>query len=314
MNFAPHGAARGAVVFLEIEMTDLYTSVTDRIVAALEAGTPPWIRPWSGADADPFPMNAASRRAYRGVNVLLLNLQAALGGFTNNRWMTYRQAQAAGAQVRKGEHGTPIIFFSPRPVEREAQIPDDTHAKVVPFMRTFTVFNVAQIDDLPEALAAPSMREPSWSAIDAAEHVLIRSEAEIHHGGCRAFYVPSSDRIQLPMRDAFASADDYYATALHELTHWTGHPSRCARDLKPRQQLDAYAFEELVAEMGAAFLCAHCGIPGRLEHASYIDHWLSALKSDKRLIFTAASKAQAASDYVLSLADPKAPHAVEMAA
>jgi len=295
-------------------MSDLYEAVTARIVAALEAGTPPWIRPWSTDPADPAPCNHATGRPYRGVNVLLLNLQADACGYERNRWLTFRQALALGGHVRKGESGTPVVFFKLKEVRAEAQTPEgEAEARVYPLLRTFTVFNAAQIEGLPaDALARPAPSE--WSPLEAAENVLWTSGAEIHHGGSKAFYSPSQDRIQLPPRSAFSEARDYYATALHELTHWSGHPTRCNRPLMPRQAIEAYAFEELVAEMGAAFLCAQVGIPGRLEHASYIESWLKALRSDKRLIFTAASRAQAATDYLLGLACPQAPEAAEVAA
>ncbi|GAA4414674.1 zincin-like metallopeptidase domain-containing protein [Quisquiliibacterium transsilvanicum] len=296
-------------------MSDLYEAVTARIVAALEAGTPPWIRPWSTDPADAAPCNLATRRPYRGVNVLLLNLQAAACGYERNRWLTFRGAQALGARVRRGETGTPIVFFKLKEVRGESEVSEaGGDVRVVPLLRTFTVFNAAQIEGLPPELLPQGPSAPAWSPLEAAEDVLWASGAEIQHGGSKAFYAPSQDRIQLPARSAFPEARDYYAVALHELTHWTGHPSRCNRPLMPRQTIEAYAFEELVAEMGAAFLCAHVGIPGRLEHASYIESWLRAMRSDKRLIFTAASRAQAAADYVLGLASPQAAEAAEVAA
>ena len=174
-------------------------------------------------------------------------------------------------------------------------------------MRTFTVFNAAQVDALPPALIAPDA-EPcaTWDAGGTAERILRESRACIRHGGSRAFYSPGDDLIQLPPHTAFATATDYYATALHELTHWTGHADRCNRPLGRRHGIDAYAFEELVAEMGAAFLTSYCRLPGQLQHASYIGAWLQALRNDKRLIFTAASQAQRAADYLLPSASEQA--------
>lgn len=283
-------------------MIDCYESVTRKIIAALEAGTPPWIRPWAVDPAEAVPCNLASGRPYRGVNVLLLNLQAAARGYARNRWLTYRQALAVGAQVRKGESGTPVVFFSMKEVRGDAEPGADGSVREYPLLRQFVVFNADQIDGLPEQPRA----EPAWTPQEAAERLIEASGADISHGGSKAFYVPSEDRIQLPARAAFPDDDSYYATALHELTHWTGHSIRCNRPLLPRQALDAYGFEELVAEMGAAFLCAHVGIPGRLEHASYIESWLKALRQDKRLIFTAASRAQAAADYLMAFVQPEA--------
>ncbi|MDR3453979.1 MAG: zincin-like metallopeptidase domain-containing protein [Rhodoferax sp.] len=253
------------------------------------------------------PANLASGRPYRGINVLLLNLRARGGGYGSNRWMTFQQARSLGAYVRQGEQGTPIVFFkmhevgsgdgSVARVTTPASRGDDR--KVIPLLRSFTVFNAAQIVDLPEALQPVSLAAPDWNACEVAELILTASQARIRHGGTRAFYAPAEDVIQLPERGAFASAEAYYGVALHELTHWSGHPSRCNRVLASRSHIEAYAFEELVAEMGSAFLSNYCGLPGQLQHASYIESWLQALRHDKRLIFTAASLAQKAADYLL---------------
>ncbi len=277
-------------------MKDLYQSVTDRIVTSLEAGVPPWICPWQHG-ADGIHKNITSHKPYRGINVLLLNLQAMTQGYPAPHWLTYKQASELGAHVKKGETGTPIVFFKFREVEDDKAEAD---RKVVPMLRTYTVFNAAQIEGLPEQyLQAPP--EALWTPCAEAEDILLASGAIIRHGGNRAFYRPGEDVIQLPPVSYFPEADAYYGTALHELSHWTGHPSRCNRPLGKRHSIDAYAFEELVAEMGAAFLCAHCHLPARLEHASYIDTWLDALKRDKRLIFVAAGAAQKAADYALGV-------------
>jgi len=281
-------------------LRDLYQTVTDKIVAALESGTPPWVRPWTGADFDPAPANATTQRPYRGINVLLLNLQSMSRGFERNRWMTFQQALSVGACVRKGEHGTPVVFFKMHEVDAagvERQPAEER--KVIPLLRSFTVFNVDQVDGLPTALAPSPSPVPVWEAHDMAEHLIAESGAVVRHGGSRAFYAPANDFIQLPSRPAFGTASDYYGTALHELTHWTGHPGRCDRVLGRRHGIDAYAFEELVAEMGSAFLTNHCRLPGKLQNDSYIASWLAALRNDKRLIFTAASQAQKAADYLL---------------
>lgn len=284
-------------------MNDLYESVTQRIVAALEAGTPPWIRPWQD-NGEAVPRNLTTERAYRGINVLLLNLQSMVSGYTANRWLTYRQANELGAHVRKGETGTTIVFFKWKEIEANKTVEfadGESDRKVVPLLRAYTVFNADQVEDLPDSYLRPAP-VPLWTPSEAAEDILTHSGAHIRHGGNRAFYSPSEDLIQMPPVGYFPQAEGYYATALHELTHWTGHPGRCNRPLGRRHGLDAYAFEELVAEMGAAFLAAHCALPARLEHASYIDSWLDALKRDKRLIFVAAGKAQAAADFVLNAA------------
>lgn len=290
--------------------SDLYQSVTDRIIAALQAGTPPWVCPWAPGPGLATPANLGSGRPYRGINVLLLNLQAATRGYALNRWLTYRQALALGAQVRRGEEGTPVVFFKMLEVEGAAAscVDDDAgiDRKVVPLLRAFTVFNAAQIEGLPGELL-PKPAAPDWSPLAAAEEVLRQSGALIHHGGVQAYYSPLKDVIWLPEPTRFTCAEDYYRVALHELTHWSGHAARCNRPLQGRQHIEAYAFEELVAEMGSAFLCGHCGLPASLQHASYVDHWLQALRNDRRLIFTAAALAQKASDYLLAaLVQPEA--------
>ena len=286
---------------MSFALKDIYQSVTNQIITALEAGTPPWVCPWQAGSGDMAPANLSSGRPYRGINVLLLNLRAMSSGYSANRWLTFQQARGLGACVRKGEEGTPVVFF--KMLERDGVTPsaanDQPDRKVVPLLKTFTVFNAAQIDGLPEALQPVPLPTAEWTSCEVAELILSASGADIRHGGSRAFYSPSQDFIQMPDRSAFATADDYYRIALHELTHWSSHASRCNRALRSRAHIEAYAFEELVAEMGSAFLTNYAGLPGHLNHASYIDSWLQALRNDKRLIFTAASLAQKAADYLL---------------
>jgi antirestriction protein ArdC len=297
-------------------MSDLYQAVTDRILAALEQGAPPWVRPWSTLP-EAIPMNAQSRRPYRGVNFALLSLQAASHGYDVNRWLTYRQASELGAQVRRGAHGTTVVFWQLRRVAATAEtFPDDDPPslpdKVYPLLRAYTVFNVAQVDDLPAAYT--TVAKTSWEPEAKAEELLLMSGATVRHGGTKAFYSPGADEIQLPPRAAFAGPAGYYNVALHELTHWTGHASRCNRLLAGRFGDAAYAAEELIAEMGAAYLCAHCHLDGELRHASYLASWLKVLRADKRAIFAAASQAQKAADYVLRLANPVGDPALAIAA
>ena len=281
-------------------MSDLYAETTARIVAALEQGVAPWVRPWStGVDA--MPTNACTRRPYRGINVVLLAMEAQAHGYPLNRWLTYRQAAALGGQVRKGEHGTHVVFWKLRTVEAKAEVHDESAPqKVIPLLRCFTVFNTAQIDGLPPGMAEPLPSVPAWSGDEAAEQLIDASGADIRHGGFRAFYAPGNDYIQIPPRTTFANASGYYATTLHELVHWTGHASRLDRQLRGRFGDEAYAAEELIAELGSAFLCAHCRVDGQLQHASYIGNWLRVLRNDKRAIFVASTKAQNAADFLLA--------------
>lgn len=275
---------------------DLYQSVTDQIVSALQRGITPWQIPWS-RDANPIAMNVVSERPYRGVNVLLLNLKLLLSGYGRNRWLTYRQAASLGGRVRGGEKGVQILYYQLRqvPARDEADIAD----KVIPLMRAYTVFNVAQVDGLPQV---PEVVR-AWEEHSRAQALVDASGARVRHGGDSAFYFPAEDRIQLPPMSCFADAGGYYSTLLHELTHWSGHPTRCNRQLGKRFGDDAYAAEELIAEIGSAFLCAFCQISGQLQHASYVDHWIKVMRKDARAIFVASTRAQQAADFLIGRLD-----------
>ena len=276
--------------------TDLQQHVTDQIVAILESGTSPWVKPWSNTAATGMPHNHSTKRAYQGINVLILWAAAAERGFTSSAWLTYKQAQAAGGQVRKGEKGTAITFYKP------IQIEADGEEKTIPMMKTFTVFNVDQIDglEMPETTEQPKDFTADQKT-DAAVRLFecYRERAGIHFqtGGNRAFYSPSHDTIQMPERSDFTTESGYAATLLHEAVHSTGHQLRLNRIKDTSKK--GYAFEELVAEIGAAFLCCDLGITNEMEqHASYIDSWLKALKDDRTLIFKAAAKASKAYELI----------------
>lgn len=281
-------------------MTDLYQTVTNKLVTALEAGTAPWVRPWTISSDNGLPVNGATQRPYSGINVVLLTLEGMLRGYDRNSWLTYKQAAALGAQVRGGEHGTTVVFYKMKEMP-DRDDPAEERKCVVPLMRSFVVFNASQIDGLPAHLTQPAA-PPSWDPLDAAERLLAGSGATIHHKGTRAYYHPPLDFIVLPPRTSFPGAPAYYSTGLHELSHWSGAPSRLNRDLSGRFREAAYAAEELIAEISSAFLCASIGIEGQLQHASYISSWLRLLRSDKRAVFTAAAKAQQAATYILETA------------
>jgi antirestriction protein ArdC len=211
--------------------------------------------------------------------------------------LTYNQAKDSGGTVRKGEKGTTVVFFKPLTIREKSEIQGDDKEKTIPLLRSFTVFNTQQIDGLPEKFTqeiAPQISD--FEDNQAAEYLL--SQAEIQYGMSRACFIPSLDKIQLPNKTEFRSIPDFYATALHELTHWTGHKTRLARDFSGRFGDASYAFEELIAELGAAFLCASCGVDGQLQHSSYIASWLKVLKSDKKAIFTAAAAARKAAEFL----------------
>ena len=289
---------------------DIYTRITGKIIAELEAGTVPWVRPWSG-EADPFPRNALSQRPYRGINTVLLGIEAHVQGFTTNQWLTFKQANTLGARVRKGEHSAVIIYYESRMVDKEPAEPladgDEPEKRFIPLLKVFNVFNIDQIDGLPESFRKPVTRDPDWNPCAVAEQIMECSGAVIHHQGFKAFFSPTNDLIYLPAQKNFVDAASYYSTALHELCHWTGATTRLGRKLGRRFGESAYAMEELIAEMGSAFLSAHCRLDGRLQHASYIASWLEVLQRDKRAVFVAAAQAQKAADYLLEHAGLIAP-------
>lgn len=273
--------------------TDIYQVVTDSIVEALEAGVKPWVCPWvrNGAAAG-LPANMATGTAYSGINIMLLWCSAAKQGFQDSRWLTYKQAQELGAQVRKGERGTTAIFY--KTLEKEAE---DGEIEKIPMLKSFTVFNVEQIDGL--AIDAAPQPVTEFDPLPQVEALLTRSGAKITERGVKAYYQPSTDEICLPERFRFADAANFYATGLHELVHWTGAKHRLNRKKGGRFGSDKYAFEELIAELGSAFLMADLGVAGEVQHESYIDSWLKSLKGDKRYIFQAASAASKAHRYLM---------------
>lgn len=293
-------------------MNDIYQTITDKIIAELEAGTAPWVRPWSG-EADPFPRNALSQRPYRGINHVLLGMETHCRGYASNQWLTFRQAHQLGAHVRKGERAATIIYYEARMMNKEdTETVADGHApekRFIPLLKVFSVFNLDQVDGLPESYQ-PAPAEFTWDAGPGAEQIITGSSAEIRHQGFKAFYSPSNDLIYLPQPKTFADSAAYYSTALHELCHWTGATARLGRKLGRRFGESAYAMEELIAELGAAFLSAHCRLDGRLQHAGYIASWLDVLQRDKRAVFVAAAQAQKAADYLLEHAGLIAPENV----
>ncbi|RSY78551.1 DUF1738 domain-containing protein [Sphingomonas koreensis] len=282
----------------------LYDEVTQRIVADLEQGCFPWVQPWDSAAAAPsLPRNAFSARSYSGVNILILWAAGVAGGYSSQSWLTFRQAQQAGGCVRKGERGTCVVFadrFVPQ-AELERAARDGEAAKAVPFLKRFTVFNIAQCDGLRPGLANDPAPLPRCGIAPAAEAVIDASCADFRIGGAHAFYAPGEDYVQVPLHSAFRDPINWYRTALHELTHWTGHKTRLARDLSGPFGSAKYAREELVAEMGAAFLCAALGIHPTVRHADYLGAWLAVLRADNRAIFRAAAAASRAADYLLAL-------------
>lgn len=277
----------------------LYQEVTDRIVSELEAGAAPWLCPWRKSRSNGtgiMPANAITGRNYHGINVVILWSKRSAQGYERNGWLTYKQAQAAGAHIRKGEKATEVVFT------RKLRIKDKEteEEKQISMLRSFFVFNAAQVDGLPvpnERAALPVTTEERHRG---ADYFIDATHADIRHGGNQAAFYPSLDYIVMPPFAAFRTTEGYYATCFHELGHYSGHTTRLDRNLTGRFGTRAYAAEELVAELTSAFLCAHLGIEGELRHAGYLQHWAELLRHDNKAIFTAAAKAQQAADFLIA--------------
>lgn len=299
---------------------DIYQEVTDRIVAALEKGTAPWKRPWRLAQGvrTGFPVNALTGNAYQGMNVLLLWLSADEQGFGSDCWLTYRQAQQLGGHVRKGEVATDSVIFKPLSVpakDRYGEVLRDERGEVVmtevPMIKANPLFNVSQCDELPAHFYEDSRIPDEASegitlpATHRALDILNASGVKVTSAAQnQAYYSPSNDRIVMPLSSQFDREADYWATLLHELVHSTGHQCRLNREgitSSSRQFGDpVYSFEELIAEMGSAFLCAQVGVQGEVNHESYLQSWLRVLKADKKALFRATKQAREASEFLLA--------------
>jgi antirestriction protein ArdC len=287
--------------------TDLYQKVTNQIVLSLEQGVRPWMKPWSAEHAAgritrPLRANGI---AYNGINVLVLWGEAVTKGYSAPIWMTFRQAVELGACVRKGEHGSTVVYASTFTRTGTDEGTGEESEQAIPFLKSYTVFNVEQIEGLPAQFHA--VAEPRLDPVQRVEHAesfFAGTQADIRHGGNMAYYNIGSDFVQMPPFEAFRDAESYYATLAHECTHWTRHRSRLDRDLGRKKWGDAgYAMEELVAELGSAFLCADLDLTPEIreDHAAYIASWLEVLKHDSRAIFSAAAHAQRAADYLAGL-------------
>lgn len=264
---------------------DIYQVVTDRIVESLEQGDIPWLKPWKdGKNADPsMPFNASTGRAYNGINVLLLWSMP----YQSNGWLTFKQAADCGGNVKKGEKSTLVTFWQ----FLKEKINGLETGKTIPMIKSYRVFNVEQCENLDKLKTIEPIEISDNSALDLA----LSNGAVVKHGGNKAFFRPSADFIQMPPQANFNESNGYESTLLHELTHWTGHKDRLERDFTGRFGTDSYAFEELIAEMGSAFLCTILNVQeNTLQHTSYIQSWLKVLKADKRAIFTAATQAKKA--------------------
>jgi len=286
---------------------DVYQRITDRIVSELEQGVRPWLKPWNAEHAagritKPLRFNSVP---YQGINVIMLWSAAVAADFAAPIWMTFRQAREMGAHVRKGEKGNLVVYADRIRRTETDEATGEEAEREIPFMKGYTVFNVEQIEGLPEHFYAPAeKRLDPVQRIDHAERFFTATGADIRHGGNQAYYAVGPDYVQMPPFETFRDAESYYQTLGHETCHWTRHSKRLDREFgRKRWGDEGYAMEELVAELGAAFLSADLDLTPepRADHAAYIASWLKVLKNDKRAIFTAASHAQRAADFLTGL-------------
>ena len=287
---------------------DVYARVTSQIVNAIEQGVANWRMPWHTSGQFAFsPINVTSKKPYRGINTVCLWAAAQAKGYEHGEWGTYQQWQERGAQVRKGEKSTTVVFWKFANNAAETDDGEDTpkSGSRLLFTRGYSVFNAAQVDGYT---AKADAETPIEQRIEQAEAFFAGINARVIHQGNRAFYSPADDTIKLPPFAAFFTPVDYYSTRAHETGHWTSTAARCDRQLGKRFGDNAYSVEELIAELTAAFTLAHLGLSSepRPDHAQYIASWLKVLKADRRAIFTAASKAQQAADYLIQQAEQPA--------
>ena len=284
------------------EPRDHYAAVTAQIIAALEAGTPPWRRPWDldRAGGPAMPHNASTGARYRGINALVLGMSPLAWMTCDPRWATYKQSGDHGWQVRKGSRGTPGFFYKKIEVGDRNEGSDDGR-KVIPLLRSFTLFHASQIEGIPPYVA-PGVEEAPWREPEAAATIARNSRAVVRVGGDRAFYAPATDHVQIPPTVAFRSPSAYASVLLHELGHWSGNKERLNRDLSGKFGSPDYAREELRAELAQVMICSELGLVDCdfANGAAYIGDWLGALRDDKKEVFRAASDAQRIADYLLA--------------
>ena len=287
------------------DRASLYTEITDKIIAELEAGRIPWVQPWGTAAIKAplaMPRNASTQRGYSGINVLILWGAVIEHGFSGQSWLTFRQALGLGGHVRKGERGTTVVYadrFTPDDERRRAAEAGEEPG-AIPFLKRFTVFNTDQCDGLPEEVAASVVPPPPGQIEPRAEALIAATGADFRIGGARAYYNTTGDFVQVPPPAAYFEPINWHRTAFHELGHWTGQASRLDRDHSGSFGSKSYAREELVAEMAGAFVCASLGIVPTVRHADYIGSWLEVLREDNRAVVRAASAASKAADFLLA--------------
>ena len=287
---------------------DIRKGINQRFIEALKHGAPPWIKPWGDSDCGHRPINAATGHIYSGINVSILWSEAIRSGFETDRWLTLRQANSLGGRVTKGQRGTTVVVYKQLKVRRRPADCNDIDAEetsdFIRLMKGYTVFNVEQCTGIPDrVISAPLPAQ--WTELSSVTEFVDAAGADIVHGKDSAVYEPNPDRILMPAKAAFEDRAGYYPTLFHEMVHWTGHPSRLNRPgIRNTKQLDPreYAFEEMVAEIGSAYLCADFGIQGELRHDSYVLSWIEVLDSDPKAIFAAAAQAEQAVGFLKEVA------------
>lgn len=289
---------------------DIYQEVTNKIIRLLDRiGENGWQAPFAGLAAQGLPKNPTTENFYQGINIPSLWCDQQEKGFTSNQWATFVQWKKKGAQVHKGEKGSPIVFYKPL-LKVEENDKGEEQETYIPILQLYTVFNANQVDGYEHNEQGTLNEIDFVQRLKAVDDFCTNTGADIRHGGAGAYYNRSGDYINIPETIAFVDTDkstateNYYATLLHELTHWTGAPHRLDRDkAKTKSEKSKYAFEELVADLGAAFMCAQLNIvpTPREDHAHYIKNWLAALRNDKKFIFKAAAQAAKAAEYMNNL-------------
>ena len=275
---------------------DIYQEITNQILSDFEKGLPVWEKPWKKGFMG-FPTNAFSKSFYSGVNTLILWLRQSNTGFETSQWLTFLQVKKLGGKVKKGEKTTQIVFYKKLVItDKESE-----EEKTIPLLKTHAVFNLSQTEGLEHLIKKSSSKEkPLFQDVKKAEELIKKSQADIAFAPIdRAFYQPTEDKILMPKKEQFKTGEGFYSTLFHELSHWTGHKSRLERKKGNKKGSKDYAFEELIAELSASFICCHLGFEYSTQHSAYIKDWLEVLKEDKKAIFKASSQAQKATEFIL---------------
>ena len=276
---------------------DIYQEITNQIISDLEKGTPVWEKPWEKGFMG-FPVNVFSNSFYSGINTVILWHRQSQLGADSSQWLTFRQAQELGGHIKKGEKATCIIFYKKITVEDKKT----EEEKTIPMLKAYPAFNLSQCEGLDHLKKAPVEKDQVFKDEEQAEELIKVSKAKVVMAAFdTACYQPKEDKILIPKKSQFKTEKGFYSTMFHELSHWTGHKSRLKRKVENRFGSKDYAFEELVAEISASFLCCHLGFHYETRHSAYVKSWIEVLKEDKRAIFRASSLAQKATDFILNV-------------